>query len=148
SHNGHFDSILSHRRAARPCENLANNARKTAALAISILEKWEDVMASTKKLIAGALIGALAAAPAARAKELMVPALEYRTGPYAPSGIPLTSGFSDYLTLLNERDGGIGGVKIKIAPCETSYDNKLGVECYEKTKQGALVFNPFSTGIT
>jgi branched-chain amino acid transport system substrate-binding protein len=87
-------------------------------------------------------------APAAMAGELIIPALEYRTGAYAPNGIPFWNGFSDYLTLLNERDGGIGGVKIKIAPCETSYDNKLGVECYEKTKQGALVVNPVSTGIT
>ncbi|MGB8738222.1 MAG: ABC transporter substrate-binding protein [Rhodomicrobium sp.] len=105
-------------------------------------------MAFTKKLIAGAFIGALAAATAAQAAELIVPAFEYRTGAYAPNGIPFWNGFSDYLTLLNERDGGIGGVKIKILPCETSYDNKLGVECYEKTKQGALVINPVSTGIS
>ena len=71
-------------------------------------------MAFTKKLIAGAFIGALAAATAAQAAELIVPAFEYRTGAYAPNGIPFWNGFSDYLTLLNERDGGIGGVKIKI----------------------------------
>jgi branched-chain amino acid transport system substrate-binding protein len=105
-------------------------------------------MPFTNRLIASALIGALAAIPAVRAAELIVPALEYRTGAYAPNGIPFWNGFEDYLTLLNERDGGIGGVKIKIVPCETSYDNKLGVECYEKTKQGALAVNPVSTGIT
>ncbi|MGO8954207.1 MAG: ABC transporter substrate-binding protein [Rhodomicrobium sp.] len=105
-------------------------------------------MALSKKLATGVIISAFAAAPAAQAAELIVPALEYRTGAYAPNGIPFWNGFEDYLTLLNERDGGIGGVKIKIAPCETSYDNKLGVECYEKTKQGALIFNPVSTGIT
>jgi branched-chain amino acid transport system substrate-binding protein len=74
----------------------------------------------------------------ALASELIIPALEFRTGPYATSGIPLWSGFSDYLTLLNERDGGINGVKIKIAACETAYDVKLSVECYEKVKSGAL----------
>ncbi len=105
-------------------------------------------MAFIKKLLAGALVTAAAVAPAAQAAELIVPAFEYRTGAYAPNGIPFWNGFSDYLTLLNERDGGIGGVKIKILPCETSYDNKLGVECYEKTKQGALVVNPVSTGIS
>jgi branched-chain amino acid transport system substrate-binding protein len=105
-------------------------------------------MKHVKTFAAGALAAVLAAAPAAQAAELIVPALEYRTGPYAPNGIPFWDGFSDYLTLLNERDGGIGGVKIKIVPCETSYDNKLGVECYEKTKQGALIVNPVSTGIT
>jgi branched-chain amino acid transport system substrate-binding protein len=74
----------------------------------------------------------------ALASELIIPALEFRTGPYATSGIPLWSGFSDYLTLLNERDGGINGVKIKIAACETAYDVKLSIECYEKVKHGAL----------
>jgi branched-chain amino acid transport system substrate-binding protein len=83
----------------------------------------------------------------AKAYELIIPALEYRTGPYAPSGVPLWTGFSDYLTLLNERDGGIRGVKIKIAVCETAYDTKRGVECYEKLKGGALAVVPGSTGI-
>ncbi len=105
-------------------------------------------MAWTYRVIGGVLAGIAAFAPAGRAAELIIPALEYRTGAYAPNGIPFWNGFADYLTLLNERDGGIGGVKIKIAPCETSYDNKLGVECYEKTKQNALVVNPLSTGIT
>src|SRR5579883_2708789 len=98
--------------------------------------------------VVAALAGALALTPLARAGELTIPVFEYRTGPYAPSGIPLGNGYEDYFTLLNERDGGIGGVKVKLVPCETSYDNKLGVECYEKTKQGALILSPFSTGIT
>jgi branched-chain amino acid transport system substrate-binding protein len=88
----------------------------------------------------------LGAAPV-KAYELIIPALEYRTGPYAPSGVPLWTGFSDYLTLLNERDGGIGGIKIKIAVCETAYDTKRGVECYEKHKGEALAVVPGSTGI-
>jgi branched-chain amino acid transport system substrate-binding protein len=83
----------------------------------------------------------------ASAYELVVPAFEYRTGPYAPSGIPLWSGFSDYFTLLNERDGGIKGIKIKIAVCETGYDTKRGVECYEKVKSHAVAVVPGSTGI-
>jgi branched-chain amino acid transport system substrate-binding protein len=92
----------------------------------------------------------MAAVPSlpAQAQELLVPAFEYRTGAYAPNGIPFWNGFSDYFTLLNERDGGINGVKVKVVPCETSYDNKIGVECYEKTKQGALIVNPVSTGIS
>ena len=47
-------------------------------------------------------------APVAYA-ELVIPWLSYRTGPYSPSGIPAADGFTDYFTLLNERDGGIGG---------------------------------------
>jgi branched-chain amino acid transport system substrate-binding protein len=84
---------------------------------------------------------------AAKAYELIIPALEFRTGSQAPTGIPLWTGFSDYLALLNERDGGIRGVKIKLPVCETGYDTKRGVECYEKLKDGALVMIPGSTGI-
>ena len=51
--------------------------------------------------------------------------------------------------MLNVRDGGIGGVRIKVEECETGYKAQKGVECYEATKgKGALVYNPYSTGIT
>ena len=54
--------------------------------------------------------------------------------------------------MLNERDGGINGVKIKNVTCETGYNTKKGVECYEKIKgtppSGALLVQPLSTGIT
>lgn len=104
------------------------------------------------KLSGAALIGAALAGPAAQAYELTIPALEFRTGAYAPNGIPFWNGFADYFTLLNERDGGIEGIKVKLVPCETAYDPKQGVECYEKTKavgvSGALVYHSLSTGTT
>ncbi len=81
----------------------------------------------------------------ASAYELTIPSLDYRTRPYAPNGIPFANGYGDYLTMLNDRDGGIKGVKIKLVPCETAYNTKRGVECYEKIKDegesGALVSN-------
>lgn len=83
--------------------------------------------------------------------DLTIPATVYRTGPYAPNGIPFANGYGDYFTLLNERDGGIDGVKINYLECETAYNTKQGVECYENTKtagSGALVYQPLSTGIT
>jgi branched-chain amino acid transport system substrate-binding protein len=55
-----------------------------------------------------------------------VPLFTYRTGPFASSGIPIANGMRDYLTMLNERDGGINGVKIQIEECETGYDTKKG----------------------
>jgi branched-chain amino acid transport system substrate-binding protein len=89
------------------------------------------------------------ASVAAQAKEIFIPLLVYRTGPYAPSGIPIANGFVDYFTLVNERDGGINGVKITWEECETQYDTKQGVECYERLKgKGAALVNPYSTGIT
>ena len=110
-----------------------------------------------KTLLSGALAAALVAGPMAAAataqpKEMFIPLLVYRTGPYAPSGIPIANGFVDYFTLLNERDGGINGVKLAWEECETQYKTDLGIECYEKLKgkgpTGAALVNPYSTGIT
>jgi branched-chain amino acid transport system substrate-binding protein len=88
----------------------------------------------------------------ATAYELTLPSLDYRTGPYAPNGIPFANGYGDYLHMLNERDGGINGAKINLVACETAYNTKRGVECYENTRgegeSGALVYQPLSTGIT
>ena len=84
--------------------------------------------------------------------EQFVPVLVYRTGAYAPNGIPWANGFVDYLKLINERDGGINGVKLTFEECETGYATDKGVECYERLKgkgpTGATAFNPLSTGIT
>src|SRR4029453_11702539 len=59
---------------------------------------------------------------------------------------------SDYYNLINERDGGINGVKLLVEECETGYATDKGVECYERLKgkgpTGAAFFNPLSTGIT
>ena len=72
--------------------------------------------------------------PAAFAAEQFFPLLVYRSGPYAPNGIPFANGFADYLNLVNSRDGGINGVKITYEECETGYATDRGVECYERLK--------------
>jgi len=100
-----------------------------------------------KKIFVTAVAGLMAAAPAMA--DLVFPSMSYRTGPYAAGGIPFADGYADYFTLLNERDGGIGGAMTKLLECETGYNTEKGVECYESTKgQGALVYQPLSTGIT
>ena len=74
--------------------------------------------------------------------------LVYRTGPYAPNGVPFANGYVDYLKLVNA-NGGINGVKLSFEECETGYATDRGVECYERMKgKGATVFQPLSTGIT
>ena len=82
--------------------------------------------------LTGAAVAAALALPmfvsGANAYELVIPSMDYRTGPFAPNGIVFANGWSDYLTLLNERDGGINGVKIKNVTCETGYNTKKGVE--------------------
>ncbi len=93
-------------------------------------------------------LGAVMAAGPVMA-DLVFPSLSYRTGAYAANGIPFADGYEDYFTLLNERDGGIGGVPVRVIECETGYNTEKGVECYESTKgEGSLVYQPLSTGIT
>jgi len=99
------------------------------------------------KIAAYAVAGVMLASPVLA--ELVFPSLSYRTGPYAANGTPVADGFADYMTLLNERDGGIGGVMTNVIECETGYSTEKGVECYEATKgEGALIYEPLSTGIT
>jgi branched-chain amino acid transport system substrate-binding protein len=91
----------------------------------------------------------LAPLPASAADTIYIPIFAYRTGPFAASGTPIDNGMVDYLNMLNERDGGIGGVKLTVEECETGYDTKKGLECYEQVKsKNPVVINPYSTGIT
>ena len=80
------------------------------------------------------------------------PIFVFRTGPFAPSGIPAANASRDFAKLINARDGGINGVPVVFEECETQYNTKLGIECYEKLKgkgsTGATIINPASTGLT
>jgi branched-chain amino acid transport system substrate-binding protein len=113
------------------------------------------VAAAASVLGGGAVLAQAKKGDAAAAKgggEQFFPVLSYRTGAYAPNGIPFANGYVDYLKLINARDGGIGGVKIAFEECETGYATDKGVECYERLKgkgsTGATAFHPLSTGIT
>src|SRR5690349_21975561 len=109
-----------------------------------------------KKLVlvgAATLAAGVALATTAMAQnEQFIPGLVYRTGAYAPNGIPFADGAADYVAMLNARDGGINGVKLLFEECETGYATDRGVECYERLKgkgsTGAAYFSPLSTGIT
>ncbi len=109
-----------------------------------------------KKTIGAALVAAAAIAAAtpafAQGGEQFLPVLSYRTGAYAVNGVPFANGQIDYFALINERDGGINGVKLTWEECETGYATDKGVECYERLKgkgpTGAGYFSPLSTGIT
>lgn len=100
-------------------------------------------------LVAASMIGTTAV-QAADAQ--FIGATVYRTGPYAPGGIPWADGFADYINLLNERDGGINGVALELEECDTAYNTDKGVECYERLKNkgatGMPAVMPLSTGIT
>ncbi len=111
-------------------------------------------MKLSKIVIAAAVVAAgassLATSAMAQAKEQFFPLLSYRTGPYAPNGVPWANGKQDYLKMINARDGGINGVKLTFEECETGYMTDRGVECYErlKSRPGVTLFDPQATGIT
>ena len=54
-----------------------------------------------KKTLTATVTTIMFAAPAMA--ELVVPWFAYRTGAYAPSGIPLVDGVNDYFTMVNIR---------------------------------------------
>ena len=111
--------------------------------------KFKTIALATATVAAS--MGALLASPAAHAaEEQFMPLLVYRTGQFAPLGIPWADGKQDYLKLVNAK-GGINGVKITFEECETAYDTGKGVECYERLKSrtgGSGSFDTQSTGIT
>ncbi len=112
----------------------------------------------SKKIMTGLIAGFVAAftllisSTAIAADAQFVGALVYRTGPYAPAGIPYADGFSDYINLLNKRDGGVNGVKLDLEECDFGYNTDKGVECYERLKTkgstGMPAVMPLSTGVT
>ncbi len=110
--------------------------------------KLKSLIAAAAVTVAG--LGSVVTMPVAhaQAKEQFFPVLVYRTGAYAPNGVPFANGYVDYLKYVNAK-GGINGVKVTFEECETGYATDKGVECYERLKgKGATVFQPLSTGIT
>jgi branched-chain amino acid transport system substrate-binding protein len=105
-------------------------------------------LALTAAALAATVAGSLPTLAQAQAKEQFFPVLVYRTGAYAPNGVPFANGYVDYLKYVNAK-GGIHGVKVAFEECETGYATDKGVECYERLKgKAATVFQPLSTGIT
>src|SRR5262245_5364190 len=115
---------------------------------------WEDKAMGRKypwwrMLVAAMFGGLIGVAVAGAAGEQFLPALGRREGALRFVGIPQANGYIDYLTFLNERDGGINGVKLVWEECETVYDVPRSVEYYERLKAkgptGAAVFHPMGT---
>jgi len=96
-------------------------------------------------LVAAVFSGLVGVTAVAAAGEQFLPYLGVREGVNKTLGIPAGNGFIDYVTLLNERDGGINGVPLVSEECETVWDVPRGIECYERLKAkgstGAAVMN-------
>jgi branched-chain amino acid transport system substrate-binding protein len=102
-------------------------------------------------LVVAVLLG-LVGVTAVAAGAQFLPVLVAREGATRFVGIPLANGIIDYLTLLNERDGGINSVPLVWEECETVYDVDRGIACYERLKRqgptGAAVVLPRGTPMT
>ena len=71
-------------------------------------------------LLAAVLMGLMGVTAGVAGGEQFIPILGYREGALKALGISMTNGFIDYVTLLNERDGGIHGVPVVWEECELS----------------------------
>jgi branched-chain amino acid transport system substrate-binding protein len=107
-----------------------------------VQQQWWSVLVA-------AVLGGLVGVTAVAAGEQFLPVLSIREGAQRSLMIPRADGYIAYLTLLNERDGGINGVKLVWEECETVWDVTRTVECYERLKAkgptGAAVFHPMGT---
>ncbi len=114
------------------------------------MRTWKKISIALLALAGGLAI--ILPVAAQQAGTQFVGVLSYRVGPYGANGAAFFTGFLDYLALVNERDGGINGVKLSWEECETEYNNAKGVECYERLKSrnetGPTAIHPMSTGIT
>ena len=106
---------------------------------------WSGLVAA----VLGGLVGVTAVAAAG---EQFIPLLVVREGALRSTQIPRSDGVIAYLTLLNERDGGINGIKLVWEECETVFDVPRGLECYERLKAkgptGAAAIPMNSTPLT
>ncbi len=101
---------------------------------------------------AGAQAGAAGAQfiPVFTAREVVGPTGAV-TAPFPP-GIQSPAGLIDYLQMLNQRDGGINGVRLTWEECETGLDAGRGVACFERLKgrgeRGAALMFPLSSAVS
>lgn len=98
---------------------------------------------------AAVAVGSIQSTPVLAKDSLFIPVFSYRTGPFAPGGTKNANGYTDYLRMIQKRDGGVSGVEVKFEECEFGYKTDRGVECYERLKsKGSIISNPYSTGLT
>ncbi len=102
-------------------------------------------------LLAAVLVGRVGVTAGTAAGAQFLPMLSVREGATRSYNIPRADGYIAYLTLLNERDGGINGVTLVWEECETVFDVARTVECYERLKAkgptGAAAFHAVGTPI-
>ncbi|MEL6064474.1 MULTISPECIES: ABC transporter substrate-binding protein [unclassified Methylobacterium] len=86
-------------------------------------------------LLVGTVFGVGAPAAAAEVGQY-IPLPTYRVGAYASSGELWWAGERDYFRYINEVEGGIDGIKLKVEEFETEWSPDRTVEVYERVKAG------------
>ena len=79
---------------------------------------------------------------------IFIPLFTYRTGAFAGSGIPTGNGEADYLNMLNERDGGIGGVRLIVEEVGRRLRHQEGGACELGERPQSRGRHANATGIT
>ncbi|WP_298967784.1 ABC transporter substrate-binding protein [uncultured Methylobacterium sp.] len=97
-----------------------------------------------RRVLSALVAAAALAAPAAAQETVTVSLFTQRTGPLAEAGTPIANGFADYFTMIDKRDGGVGGARVAVVECETGGEVQRALDCYEAAKaRGAVVVNPW-----
>jgi branched-chain amino acid transport system substrate-binding protein len=101
------------------------------------------------KVGVGAAVAAAALAGASLAsaqnKEIVLGFQTDRTGATANIGVPLGTGYNDYVALVNSK-GGVEGYKLKVLEIDNEYKVPPAVEGYERQKKdGAVIIGLFGT---
>ena len=76
--------------------------------------KIRSLMMAVAVAVTGLTSALVTTSAQAQAKEQFFPVLPYRTGAYAPNGVPWANGYADYWKLVNARDGGIRWIAGKV----------------------------------
>ena len=113
-----------------------------------------SISKTLRGLVAATVVAATALIPSvsfAQAKEQYFGIPSYRVGPFAAGGTGFFGGIIDYLQYVNMKEGGVRGVQLTWAECETEYNAARGVECYQrllkKGNQQMHIFEPLATPI-
>ncbi|HMM71991.1 MAG TPA: ABC transporter substrate-binding protein [Rhodocyclaceae bacterium] len=105
------------------------------------------------KRVAVSVLAAGLFSGSAMAADQYIPFGGIRLGSISVIGTGIYGGYMDYMQLLNDRDGGINGVKLAWEECETEYRIDRGVECYERLKKNKAtgmtsIYSSYHTGTT
>jgi branched-chain amino acid transport system substrate-binding protein len=97
--------------------------------------RYWSKMTAVAAMVAATAAVELSAAPASAAEQYF-PVPSSRVGPYSAMGTGYYGGIIDYLNYVNQKQGGVNGVKLVWSECETEYNAARTVECFQRLMTG------------